>query len=111
MANVVVIGGGLGGLPAAYELRHYLPKEHTVTLISDKAQFTFIPGLIRVALNLKPLEHIQLDLSKLTRRQGIEWIEGKVTALDPDIKKITLENNQTINYDYLAIATGASLAF
>ena len=56
MANVVVIGGGLGGLPTAYELRHYLPKKHTVTLISDKPQFTFIPGLIRVALNLNPLE-------------------------------------------------------
>ncbi|MGB5633372.1 MAG: FAD-dependent oxidoreductase [Waterburya sp.] len=111
MANVVVIGGGLGGLPTAYELRHYLPKEHTVTLISDKPQFTFIPGLIRVALNLNPLEHIQLDLKRLTRRQGIEWIAGKVTALNPQTKKITVEENQIIDYDYLAIATGASLAF
>lgn len=111
MANVVVIGGGLGGLPTAYELRHYLPKEHTVTLISDKPQFTFIPGLIRVALNLNPLEHIQLDLKQLTRRKRIEWVSGKVTALDPDRQKITVANNQIINYDYLAIATGASLAF
>lgn len=111
MANVVVIGGGLGGLPTAYELRHYLPKEHTVTLISDKPQFTFIPGLIRVALNLNPLEHIQLDLKQLTRRKGIEWVSGKVTALDPERQKITVANNQIINYGYLAIATGASLAF
>lgn len=111
MANVVVIGGGLGGLPTAYELRHYLPKEHTVTLISDKPQFTFIPGLIRVALNLNPVEHIQLDLKRLTRRQGIEWVAGKVTALNPQTKKITVEENQIIDYDYLAIATGASLAF
>ncbi len=111
MANVVVIGGGLGGLPTAYELRHYLSKEHTVTLISDKPQFTFIPGLIRVALNLNPLEHIQLDLSQLTRRRGIEWVGGKVTALNPQTKKIIVEENQVINYDYLAIATGASLAF
>ncbi|VEP13068.1 Sulfide-quinone reductase [Hyella patelloides LEGE 07179] len=111
MANVVVIGGGLGGLPTAYELRYYLSKEHTVTLISDKPQFTFIPGLIRVALNLNPLEHIQLDLSQLAQWHGIEWISGKVTALNPQTKEITVEDNQTINYDYLAIATGASLAF
>ena len=88
-----------------------MPKEHTVTLISDKPQFTFIPGLIRVALNLNPLEHIQLDLKQLTRRKGIEWVSGKVTALDPDTRKITVEENQIINYDYLALATGASLAF
>ncbi|MGF1541206.1 MAG: NAD(P)/FAD-dependent oxidoreductase [Pleurocapsa sp.] len=111
MANVVVIGGGLGGLPTAYELRHYLPPNHTVTLISDRPEFTFIPGLIRVALNLNPLEHIQLDLAQLTRRWGIEWIQGKVTALDPHTQKITVEENSIINYDYLAIATGASLAF
>lgn len=110
MANIVVIGGGLGGLPTAYELRHYLPKAHTVTLISDKPQFTFIPGLIRVALNLNRLEHIQLDLSQLTRRHGIEWVLGKVIALNPQTQEITVEN-QKINYDYLAIATGASLAF
>ena len=111
MANVVVIGGGLGGLPTAYELRHYLSKEHTVTLISDKPQFTFIPGLIRVALNLNPLEHIQLDLSQLSQRHGLEWVSGKVTALDPDTQEIIVEVNQVINYDYLAIATGATLAF
>jgi sulfide:quinone oxidoreductase len=64
-----------------------------------------------VALNLNPLEHIQLDLKQLTRRQGIEWVAGKVTALNPQTKKITVEENQIINYDYLAIATGASLAF
>jgi NADH dehydrogenase FAD-containing subunit len=28
MANVVIVGAGLGGLPTAYELRHYLPREH-----------------------------------------------------------------------------------
>jgi sulfide:quinone oxidoreductase len=111
MANVVVIGGGLGGLPTAYELRHHLPKEHTVTLISEQPEFTFIPGLIRVALNLNPLEHIQLDLSQLTQRHGIEWVSGKVTALNTKTKEITVEDQQTINYDYLAIATGASLAF
>ena len=100
-----------GGLPTAYELRHYLPKEHTVTLISDKPQFTFIPGLIRVPLNLNPLDHIQLDLSQLSQRHGINWVSGKVTELNPHTKEITVEQNQTINYDYLAIATGASLAF
>ncbi len=38
MAHVTVIGAGLGGLPAAYELRHLLPPEHQVTLISDKSE-------------------------------------------------------------------------
>jgi sulfide:quinone oxidoreductase len=111
MAKVVVIGAGLGGLPTAYELRHLLPTEHTVTLISDRPKFTFIPGLIRVALNLNPLEHIQLDLAQLTKWHDIEWILGKVTDIDPEAKRITVGENHNVEYDCVAIATGASLAF
>lgn len=111
MANVVVIGAGLAGLPAAYELRHLLPGAHTVTLISSEPKFTFIPGLIQVALNLKPLAHIQLDLSRLAQRHHLNWVPGKVTSLDPDNKQIIVEGKLSVEYNYLAIATGASLAF
>ncbi|MEA5599184.1 NAD(P)/FAD-dependent oxidoreductase [Rivularia sp. UHCC 0363] len=110
MANVVVIGAGLGGLPAAYELRHLLPKEHTVTLVSDKSEFTFIPGLIQVALNLKPLAHVQVGLAQLAQRHNLNWVSGQVTALAPSAQRLTVEGHGIIAYDYLLIATGASLA-
>jgi len=64
MARVVIIGAGLGGLPAAYELRHVLPHEHKITLISNQPNFTFVPSLPWVALGLKSLDSIQLDLAK-----------------------------------------------
>lgn len=111
MANIVIIGAGLGGLPTAYELRHLLPAEHTVTLISDQPKFTFIPGLGRVALDLDPMDHFQLDISGLAQQYGLEWVNSKVTALNPHSKQITLENQQTLNYDYVAIATGPGFAF
>jgi sulfide:quinone oxidoreductase len=110
MAHVVVIGAGLGGLPAAYELRHLLPKSDTVTLISNEPNFTFIPGLIQIALDLKPIDHVQLDLVPLARRHGLNLILGAVTALDPDRRQVTVKD-QTLDYDYVLIATGASLAF
>lgn len=111
MANVVVIGAGLGGLPAAYELKHLLSQGHRVTLISENEKFTFIPGLIRVALNLSHLDHIQLDLEPLARRYGLELIKGAVTELDLPKQHLTVEDGRTINYDYAILATGASLNF
>jgi len=111
MANVVVIGAGLGGLPTAYELRHLLPAQHTVTLISDKPQFTFIPGLVRVALDMDPLDHFQLDLAPLGQRHGLDLINSRVSAFDPHTRRITVEDGQTIDYDYAVIATGPGFAF
>ncbi|WP_413167042.1 NAD(P)/FAD-dependent oxidoreductase [Capilliphycus salinus ALCB114379] len=110
MANVVIAGAGLGGLPTAYELRHYLPSEHRITLISERPKFTFIPGLIRVALGLASVDGIQLDLASLTRRHGINWIPDAVTTVNPHQQYVTV-GKQVIEYDYLVIATGASLGF
>jgi len=111
MANIVVIGAGLGGLPTAYELRHWLPSHHTVTVISDQPQFTFLPGLVRVALDLTPLEHFQLDLQSLAQHHGLKLVNSPVTALDPYAKRISVASGETLEYDYVVIATGPRLAF
>ncbi|MFQ4136102.1 NAD(P)/FAD-dependent oxidoreductase [Nodosilinea sp. PGN35] len=111
MAHVVVIGAGLGGLPTAYDLRQLLPAQHRVTLISEQPKFTFIPGLVRVALDIDPLDHFQLDLAPLARRHGVELIAAKVTGLNPQARRLTLDSGQTLDYDYVAIATGPSFAF
>ena len=108
MAHIVIIGAGLGGLPTAYELRHLLPKQHRITLISDQPEFTFIPSLPWVAFDLTPLEKIQLNVEKLVKNRGIDWVLGQVAVLNPHAKQITV-GEKAIDYDYAVIATGASL--
>lgn len=72
MARIIVIGAGLGGLPIAYELRHLLPRQPRVTLLSNTPAFTFIPSLPWVALDLISLDKIQVDLGARVAAQGIE---------------------------------------
>lgn len=109
MANVVVIGAGIGGLPTAYELRHLLPRFHRVTLISDTPKFTFIPSLPWVGLGLTELSQIQIDIKKAVSRRGIEWIMGRVTEINPEKRQLTVGETK-ITYDFVVIATGAELA-
>ena len=109
MARIVVIGAGLGGLPAAYELRHVLPREHKITLISNQPNFTFVPSLPWVALGLKSLDSIQLDLAQTVPKHDIEFIHAAVTAIDPKSRQIEM-GDRTLDYDYAVIATGPELA-
>jgi sulfide:quinone oxidoreductase len=54
MARFVVIGAGLGGMSAAYELRATLGKGHEITLVGKGDLFGFtpsIPGLPWVGVN------------------------------------------------------------
>mgnify|MGYP000222795167 CR=1 FL=1 len=44
MAHIVVIGAGIGGMPAAYELRGKLSTQHRVTVISAVDYFQFVPS-------------------------------------------------------------------
>lgn len=39
MARIVVLGGGIGGLSAAYELRAALGRDHEVTLVTEGTHF------------------------------------------------------------------------
>ncbi len=45
------------------------------------------------------------------QNKGINFIHSAVTEIKPDDNKLKLENGETVDYDYLVIATGPALAF
>jgi NADH dehydrogenase FAD-containing subunit len=49
MANVLILGGGFGGVVAAETLAKTLAPEHQITLVSRSRQFIFYPALVRLA--------------------------------------------------------------
>ena len=111
MAHIVIMGAGIGGMPAAYDLRAALPAQHTVTVISAVDYFHFVPSNPWVAVGWRKREDIILEIAPLLKRKGIDFIASPVTAIDAPGNKLTLENGQTVDYDYLVITTGPRLAF
>ncbi len=111
MAKFVVIGSGLGGLPAAYELKHLFGRQHQITVISSVPQFTFTPSLPHVALGLGKLEQIQLDLVPMLKRNGIRYVSQAAAHIDPVQNTVTLADGDVLDYDHLLIATGPALNF
>ena len=44
MTRVCVLGGGLGGVSMAYDLRKTLPKGTEITVVSERDCFEFTPS-------------------------------------------------------------------
>ena len=111
MAQVTVIGAGLGGVPCAYELRKRLGKSHRVTLIGTAPYFEFTPSNPWVAVGWREPGQARVLLHEPLEAKGIEWIDHPVSTIDPQQRRLALSDGRTHDYDYLVIATGPKLAF
>lgn len=111
MATIVVVGSSTGGLPMAYDIRKHLGKEHTIKVINATDEFNFVPSNPWVAVGWRKPEDISFKLEPHLTRKGIEFYNQTVTKLDAPGNKVTLDDGSEIDYDYLVLATGPSLAF
>ncbi len=111
MAHIVIMGAGLGGMPAAYELRSLLSSEHQVTVVNPTETFQFTPSNPWVAVGWRERSGVTLPIGPLLERKGIRFIASGVAAIDAPGNRVTLENGQVLDYDYLVITTGPKLSF
>ncbi|MBZ8139949.1 pyridine nucleotide-disulfide oxidoreductase [Rubrivivax gelatinosus] len=111
MAHVVVLGAGLGGMPAAYELRATLGPEHRVTVVNAGRQFQFVPSNPWVAVGWRKREEVVLDIAAPLERRGIALVAQAAAAIDPQARRVTLADGGTVDYDLLVVTTGPKLAF
>jgi len=111
MAHIVVLGGGIGGTPCAYELRAELGKEHEVTLINERDYFQFVPSNPWAAVGWRDRPSVTFELRPHLERKGINFIAQRCDSIDPKANRLTLEDGTRVDYDYLVIATGPKLSF
>lgn len=111
MAHIVVMGAGLGGMPAAYDLKKTLGKGHEVTLINANEHFQFTPSNPWVVVGWREPEEILVEIRPHVEKRGINFICQAVQKINADHNNLELADGSVIDYDYLVIATGPKLAF
>jgi len=103
--QVVVVGGGFGGLYAAKALSC---APVNVTLVDKRNFHLFQPLLYQVATGTLSAADISSPLrSILNRSQNTKVLMGEVIDIDPEERKVILRNEE-LTYDSLIIATGVS---
>lgn len=103
--KVVIIGGGFGGLQAAKKLAG---KQVEVTLIDRKNHHTFQPLLYQVATAALSPGEIATPIRRILHSyKNIEVILGEVIGFDKENKKVKLQDDSEVPFDYLIVAAGA----
>ena len=95
MAHIVVLGAGLGGMPAAYELRAALDRKHQVTVVNETDYFQFVPSVPWLAVGWRTREAITLPAAPYLTKRGIGFIAGRVGKIDPPGSRLIIEDGRT----------------
>ena len=111
MAHIVVMGAGISGMPAAYDLRKRLSKAHEITLIGTSEHFQFTPSNPWVAVDWRKPDEVVVAIRPNVEKKGIRYHSQPVTSIEPQANRVTLADGRSLAYDYLVIATGPRLAF
>lgn len=111
LPRIVVLGGGLGGSIAAFEIAGKLRGRAEVSLLSDSPDFSFVPSNPWVAVRWRKPEEIKVPLASVMQRKGIHFSSVGAKRLHPDQNFIELNDGSKLSYDFLVIATGPDLAF
>ena len=106
--HVVIVGGGFGGLYAAFRLTG---RPVDVTLIDRRNHHLFQPLLYQVATAaLSPGDIAQPIRHILRKSENVRVLLAEATAVEAERRCLRLADGE-VAYDYLILATGASHAY
>jgi sulfide:quinone oxidoreductase len=111
MARIVIIGAGLAGMSAAYELREVLGAGHAITVLGDGERFSFTPSNPWLAVGWRKPEDITLAAGTHLAKKDIAFVPQPATRIDAPNKAVETADGRRFDYDYLLICTGPKLAF
>jgi len=111
MARIVVLGAGLGGIIAAYEIRKAVRRQDEVIAVNETDFYQFVPSNPWVLVGWRDREDIVVDLEKPLKKRRVQLVVGQAQKVEPENKRLRMGDGTFVDYDYLVIATGPELAF
>lgn len=106
--EVVIAGGGVAGLEAAFALQELGGDRVNVTLLAPDADFTYRPNAVKEPFTLGFARHY--DIASLARAAGAELIRGALKRVDVGRRLAYTSTGAALRYDALMLAMGAGLS-
>jgi NADH dehydrogenase len=101
--QVVIVGGGFGGIKAALELSK--DDRFKITLIADRDTFRYYPTLYHTATGgLKRQSNI--PLRELFAGKSVNIVTGEAVTIDRKAHGVTLKDGRAYHYDIVILGLG-----
>jgi sulfide:quinone oxidoreductase len=111
MADIVILGAGLGGVIMAYEMRGKIGPDDRLTVVNLGSTYSFVPSNPWVGVGWRKPEEITVDLRPIFERKKIALRDEGARRVHPEENRIELNDGSSLHYDVLIISTGPDLAF
>jgi len=105
-AEVVILGGGVGGTIVANLVAKQTQGRAHVTLVDATGIHVYQPGFLYVAIGLEQPAALHRLESRLLR-DDVSLVVGRATQVDPAAHTVLLESGRQLRYDHLVLATGS----
>ncbi len=110
MKTIAIVGGGSGGVSTANHLAYKLREqvkvgEVKIVLVEGSQSHYYQPGFLEIPFDLMTPSSTYKPVSRMLA-DGIMLVPEFATALDLK-NRVVRTDRQSINYDFLVIATGA----
>jgi NADH dehydrogenase len=107
--HVLILGGGFGGLYAAFALSR---RPVQVTVLDRRNHHLFQPLLYQVATAALSPGNIAQPIRHILRGSpNVRVLLGEASAVDLAGRRVVLADGDPLGYDFLILATGASHAY
>src|SRR3990172_4754077 len=100
--QIVILGGGCGGIVAATHLGRKLGSSHDVTLVDRRADHIFMPAFLFLMVGQRQPRDISRRLGLLEKR-NVKFVQGEIRGIDPARREVRLEGG-SLPYDYLILS-------
>jgi NADH dehydrogenase len=104
--QVIIVGGGFGGLETALSLWNLLKSSADITLIDRNAFHSFIPSIHEIISGKVRPRDIQLPLPLVLSPTDIHFVQDEVVSVDPG-KRQVITRSGVMEFDYLVLSCGA----
>lgn len=110
MKKLLILGAGTAGTMMANHLNKKLNKnDWSITIVDQYPKHYYQPGFLFIPFEVYSEKDVVKEKKKFLPK-GVEYIQAPIKIIEAENNQVKLEDNKTIDYDILIIATGCKIA-